>query len=39
MSFESLMNETYPAKSKNAYLAAYSKFEQYLKSLGMLNQT
>jgi hypothetical protein len=32
-SFESLMNETYPSKSKTVYLAAYGKFEQYLKSV------
>jgi hypothetical protein len=37
MSFEELMNETYPAKSNSAYLAAYAKFEQYLKSLGMFD--
>jgi hypothetical protein len=32
LSFDDLMNETYPAKSKAVYKAAYVKFELYLKS-------
>jgi hypothetical protein len=32
MSFESLMNETYPAKSKAVYQAAFVKFELFLKA-------
>jgi hypothetical protein len=31
-SFSSLMSETFPIKSKAVYLAAYSQFEQFLKS-------
>jgi hypothetical protein len=31
MSFEDLMNETYPTKSKAVYKAAYTNFESYLK--------
>jgi hypothetical protein len=30
-SYEALMNDTYPAKSKTLYLEAYSNFEQFLK--------
>jgi hypothetical protein len=32
MTFESLMEETYPAKSKEVYLSAYRDFELFLKS-------
>ncbi len=32
LSFDSLMEETYPAKSKEVYLKAYKNFELYLKS-------
>ncbi len=32
LSYESLMNETFPSKSKGVYLAAYREFEIYLKS-------
>jgi len=32
LTFDQLMNETYPAKSKEIYLAAYRKFEIFLKS-------
>jgi hypothetical protein len=32
MSFEALMEETYPAKSKEVYLSAYRDFELFLKS-------
>ena len=32
MTFESLMEETYPAKSKEVYLSAYHDFELFLKS-------
>ena len=31
LSFHSLMNETFPVKSKTCYLAAYSDFEKFLK--------
>jgi hypothetical protein len=32
LSYEELMNDTFPAKSKEVYLSAYCQFEIYLKS-------
>ena len=32
LSFETLMNDTFPSKSKVVYLSAYKKFEQFLKN-------